>query len=55
MIDHSLVARIASDNVRSLALHDSLGWRLYRDGSGVLAVYERARQTSQSPHRRAAV
>jgi hypothetical protein len=55
MIDHSLVARIASDNVRSLALHYSLGWRLYRDGGGVLAVYERARQTSQSPHRRAAV
>lgn len=40
MADRPLVARIAADNVASLRLHRSLGWRLYRDGSVVLAVHD---------------
>ena len=39
MSDRSLVARIASDNVASLRLHESLGWQLYPDGDVVLAVH----------------
>jgi hypothetical protein len=40
MADRPLVARIAADNLASLRLHRSLGWRLYRDGSVVLAVHD---------------
>jgi len=40
MSDRSLVARIARDNLASLRLHESLGWRLYPDGDVVLAVHE---------------
>ena len=39
MRDRSLVARIAVDNTPSIRLHRSVGWRLYRDGSVVLAVH----------------
>jgi len=41
MRDRPLVARIARDNIASLRLHESLGWRLYPDGNVVLAVCER--------------
>jgi hypothetical protein len=41
MADRSLVARIALDNTGSIRLHHSVGWRLYRDGHVVLAVYLR--------------
>jgi hypothetical protein len=40
MSNRSLVARIARDNVASLRLHESLGWRLYPDGDVVLAVHQ---------------
>jgi hypothetical protein len=40
MADRPLVARIAADNLASLRLHRSLGWRLYRDGGVVLAVHD---------------
>ena len=39
MRDRSLVARIAIDNTPSIRLHRSVGWRLYRDGSVVVAVH----------------
>jgi hypothetical protein len=42
MRDRSLVARIAADNLASIRLHRSVGWRLYPDGGVVLAVHERA-------------
>jgi GNAT superfamily N-acetyltransferase len=39
MRDRSLVARIAVDNEPSIRLHRALGWRLFLDGSVVLAVH----------------
>jgi hypothetical protein len=41
MADRSLVAHVALDNAASIRLHDSLGWRLYRDGDVALAVHLR--------------
>jgi len=42
MADRSLVARIAVDNTPSIRLHESLGWRIYPDGSVLLAVHDRS-------------
>ena len=54
MADRSLVARIAADNAPSLRLHESLGWRLYRDGQVVLAVHLRGEEATRREPARAA-
>jgi GNAT superfamily N-acetyltransferase len=46
MRDRSLVARIAPDNHASIRLHRSVGWRLYRDSGGVLAVHDLEQSTT---------
>jgi ribosomal protein S18 acetylase RimI-like enzyme len=55
MADRSLVARVAPDNRESLRLHASLGWRLYRDGEVILAVYDCERQPTRLPRQSVAV